>query len=282
MAEITQMTYQRQDTSRVPVEVISFDQLRALNHGQTQRTDFTIVAVISGGHGSVTIDFTDYVLASRCAVWIAPGAVHRWADIAHLTGHLVLFVPTAPVTPATRESAATPNAVAVWPVDPEIWNFVCGALSHLQLETSPETTTQQTELPEILVSAFIARLKPPHTRAPSGNSAFARFRTNVEVHFRQHHDVSHYARALGYSPRTLSRAALKETGRTAKTFINDRLILEAKRLLAHDRYTSARCASELGFMDASNFSLFFLRATGQRPGAWQAHATGSRLGGDVR
>ncbi|WP_432161515.1 helix-turn-helix domain-containing protein, partial [Streptomyces sp. NRRL F-5630] len=72
------------------------------------------------------------------------------------------------------------------------------------------------------------------------------------------------------APRTLSRAVQQATGRTAKAYIVERIVLEAKRLLAHDRLTAARCADVLGFPDASNFSVFFRKATGMRPGAWQA------------
>ncbi|MZG17605.1 helix-turn-helix domain-containing protein, partial [Streptomyces sp. SID5914] len=99
---------------------------------------------------------------------------------------------------------------------------------------------------------------------------FRLFRSSVEAHFRQHHDADYYARALGYAPRTLSRAVQQATGRTAKAYIVERIVLEAKRLLAHDRLTAARCADVLGFSDASNFSVFFRKATGMRPGAWQA------------
>jgi AraC family transcriptional regulator, transcriptional activator of pobA len=96
------------------------------------------------------------------------------------------------------------------------------------------------------------------------------FRSSVEAHFRTHHDAGYYADALGFAPRTLTRAVQQVTGRTAKAYIVERIVLEAKRLLAHDRVTAARCASELGFPDTSNFSLFFQNATGMRPGAWQA------------
>jgi AraC family transcriptional regulator, transcriptional activator of pobA len=47
------------------------------------------------------------------------------------------------------------------------------------------------------------------------------------------------------------------------------LLLEAKRLLAHDRLSQAQCGQRLGFSDAANFSAFFPRETGLRPGAWQ-------------
>lgn len=41
-------------------------------------------------------------------------------------------------------------------------------------------------------------------------------------------------------------------------------------MLAHDRFTAARCAAEPGFRDAPSFSGSFRTATGERPGRWQA------------
>ncbi|SIR61106.1 helix-turn-helix domain-containing protein [Williamsia sterculiae] len=102
------------------------------------------------------------------------------------------------------------------------------------------------------------------------NAVFESFRASVAAHFREHHDVTFYADALGYSPRTLSRATQDATGRSAKSYIVERLVLEAKRLLAHDQVTAATCARILGFDDPSNFSVFFRNATGSRPGVWRA------------
>ncbi len=95
------------------------------------------------------------------------------------------------------------------------------------------------------------------------------FRSSVEAHFRQHHDAGYYARALGQALRALSEAVRQATGRSAKAYIVERITLEAKRLLAHDRLT-ARCAGILGFPDASALPVFFHTATGTRPGVWQA------------
>jgi len=87
--------------------------------------------------------------------------------------------------------------------------------------------------------------------------------SSVEAHFREHHDAGYYARALGYASRTLSRAAQQGTGRTAKAYIVDRIVLGAERLLTH------HCFAAAGFPDASGFSLFFRKATGVRPGVWR-------------
>ena len=270
MTVIRQMTYQPVGRRAAAVETMSFDRLRELNDGGTQRADFHVLAVIDAGQGAVTVDFLHHPLKERSAVWVPPGAVHRWDDIAGVAGHLVLFVPTAPVTDATRELVASPDLAAHWSIPDADWLFVDTARSHLLLEASAPPGDISTELPEILLSALIARLRPPHAEARFTHPVFRLFRSSVEAHFREHHDAGYYARALGYAPRTLSRAVQQVTGRTAKGHIVDRIVLEAKRLLAHDRLTAARCADALGFPDASNFSVFFRNATGLRPGAWQA------------
>ena len=271
MTTIRQMNYQRVDGSARAVEVMSFERLRSLNDGGTQRADFHVLAVVDAGHGSVSIDFAHYPLTDRSAVWIAPGAVHRWDDMVDVKGHLVLFIPTAPVTHATRELVAAPDLAAGWSIPDDSWRFVTAAIEHLRLEAAAAPTGPTAELPEILLSALIARLHPPRAQAHSENSTFRLFQSSVEAHFRDHHDAGYYARALGYAPRTLSRAVQQVTGRTAKAYITDRVVLEAKRLLAHDRFTAARCATALGFLDASSFSVFFRNATGPRPGAWQTN-----------
>ncbi|MFF8990119.1 helix-turn-helix domain-containing protein [Streptomyces sp. NPDC014983] len=270
MTVIRQMTYRPVGRRAAAVETMTFDRLRELNDGGTQRADFHVLAVVDSGHGSVTADFRRHPIEERSAVWVPPGAVHRWDDIAHVAGHLVLFVPTAPVTHATRELVASPDPAAHWSIPDADWPFVATARDHLLLEASAPPGDMPTELPEILLSALIARLRPPHAGARLTHPVFRLFRSSVEAHFREHHDAGYYARALGYAPRTLSRAVRQVTGRTAKGYIVDRIVLEAKRLLAHDRLTAARCADALGFPDASNFSVFFRTATGTRPGAWQA------------
>jgi AraC family transcriptional activator of pobA len=261
---IRQMIYQ---PGGPPVETMTFARLRELNDGGTQRADFHVLALLDAGLGCVTGDFLQHALEPRCAVWIAAGAVHRWDEIAEVAGHVVLFIPTAPVTPATRQLVASLDPVARWSVPDDDWPFVDAARSHLLLESSAAPVE---ELPQILLSALIARLRPPHTQPQSTPALFRLFRARVETHFREHHDAGYYARVLGYAPRTVSRAVQQATGRTAKAYIVDRIVLEAKRLLAHDGLTAASCASALGFPDASNFSIFFQKATGIRPGAWQA------------
>lgn len=254
---------------------MSFQRLRRLENSVTQRGDFHVLAVVRRGRGRVSVDFFEHSLVARTVVWIRPGVVHRWDDVADLTGDLVLFAPTAPITPASRDLAADPSHSACWSAGDLEWQLVTAAVGHLRLEAGAAQDSRTGELLDLLLSALLLRLSPPTGTDRAQNHIFRRFRDAVEEDFRVHRDVIYYGRRLGYSPRTLSRAVHAATGRSAKDYLCERLILEAKRLLAHDYLTPARCGQRLGFPDASNFSAFFLREVGIRPGAWQT----ANLGG---
>ncbi len=261
---IRQLTYQPPRGAQAPVEVMTFARLRALNDGATQRADFHVLAFVRAGRGTVTADFASHVLAPHTVIWIRPGVVHRWTEIGDLTGDLVLFVPTEPVGLETSVPW-TPGAPA--------WR----ALDHLRYESG--LASRSPEVLRLLLSALLLRLDPPVAQGAPPDGTFQRFRQAVEEDFRTHHDVGHYARRLGYSERTLSRSAHAATGRSAKNYLTERLLLEAKRLLVHDGLTPAACGRRLGFDDPSNFSAFFLRGTGTRPGAWQSAGTSAAVRG---
>lgn len=83
-----------------------------------------------------------------------------------------------------------------------------------------------------------------------------------------------YAAALGYSPRTLTRMSLAATGRTAKQVIDDRVVLEAKRLLAHTDRPVAAIGVDLGFSEATNFVKFFIAREGSSPTTFRSGQRG--------
>lgn len=67
--------------------------------------------------------------------------------------------------------------------------------------------------------------------------------------------------------RTLSRAAQAATGSGAREIINERRLLEARRLLGRAHWTAYAVAVHLCFTDAANFGRFFRHHTGLTPAA---------------
>ncbi|WP_332262305.1 helix-turn-helix transcriptional regulator [Streptacidiphilus rugosus] len=104
--------------------------------------------------------------------------------------------------------------------------------------------------------------------------AYLRFQDAVERGFARSRRVEDYARALGYSPRTLSRATRSSVGAGAKEFIDRRVMLEAKRLLAHSDQSATQIAVRLGFPSATNFNKYFHQRAGQTPLAFRATVRG--------
>ena len=106
---------------------------------------------------------------------------------------------------------------------------------------------------------------PAGSPAPEPDETYLRFRDAVEQHFTRTRRVEDYAHLLGYSPRTLARATLTAAGLSAKEFVDRRVVLEAKRLLAHSDRTAAQVAAQLGFANPSQFSKYFLHRVGRSP-----------------
>ena len=97
-----------------------------------------------------------------------------------------------------------------------------------------------------------------------------RFRALLEIHLRQHRPLGFYAEALHVTPDHLSRACRGVMGLSALELMHDRMVLEARRLLAYTNAQVGEIAAELGFADPAYFSRFFARRAGGSPQAYRA------------
>ena len=91
----------------------------------------------------------------------------------------------------------------------------------------------------------------------------------VEKHFKELHKVKEYAALLHKSPKTLSNLFSRHINKSPLNVINDRIILEAKRLLLYSDLSSDEIAVQLGYSDSGHFSKFFKRHTGSSPSTFK-------------
>lgn len=102
---------------------------------------------------------------------------------------------------------------------------------------------------------------------------FKRYRLAVEQDFHHLHGVADYAKLIGCSQKSLQRATLEVAGVSAKSFLSQRIVLEAKRYLAHTGQPVSVIADKLGFDEATNFVKFFRREVGMPPGDFRRQYT---------
>ena len=87
----------------------------------------------------------------------------------------------------------------------------------------------------------------------------------VEKHFKEKHSVAEYASLLNKSPKTLSNLFGKMHDRSPLKVIQDRLMLEARRLLRYTEKPISEIGYEIGFNDIQSFSRFFKKNEGRSP-----------------
>lgn len=269
------------------LEVLSMHELarrmeRAGVRRRTERPNFHLLLRVQRGQLIHTVDFRAYAVDAGAWLWVRPGQVQRFEALDAVEGAVVLFqqdyLDRATVTDTHLDDS---QGRIRWPVADDAAHAVDLALEHLSQEFGRPSGTDATRRAILrhLLAVLLLRLTDPHdqlgSRIEDHGEPFRAFRQAVENQFTLHREVGYYARTLGYSPRTLRRATLAAAGMGAKEFIDQRVILEAKRLLAHEDDAVGRVAARLGFFDASNFVKYFAQRTGHTPAAFRTTHRGT-------
>lgn len=92
-----------------------------------------------------------------------------------------------------------------------------------------------------------------------------KFNLLVEAHFKSEHSVSFYAQQLCKSPKTLSNLFAIFNQKTPSQIIQERITVEARRLLSYTDKSIKHITFELGFEDVAYFSNFFKKNIGVSP-----------------
>ncbi|MCU4154489.1 helix-turn-helix domain-containing protein [Carboxylicivirga sp. A043] len=91
------------------------------------------------------------------------------------------------------------------------------------------------------------------------------FKDLLEKNFHQERSVNKYARELSISDKQLHKATTTLLDKTPKQLIDERVLLEAKRLLVHSNQSIKEIAYELGYGEPTNFIKYFRKHTEATP-----------------
>lgn len=227
--------------------------------------------VVRSGGVSVRIEARVATLRGPAVIHVPAHVVHgfRFEDgvagdvltfSAELRGSLVTSQP-APVLLAGQAFAAGIDAALLARLVP-----LLDAL-HLECSGHAEGRIAAAAWLVGLLLLHVGRAGAPGDEALSSDARIAAFRALVDRHFREHRPLRFYADALGMTERSLTRLARARLGCAPMHYLHRRLLLEARRQLAYGSQPIARIADELGFVDASYFTRFYRRMTGEAPSA---------------
>lgn len=95
------------------------------------------------------------------------------------------------------------------------------------------------------------------------------FKKLVCLHYAKERSVQYYADLLFVTPKHLTEVVKQHTGKPAKEWIDELVILEAKVLLRNTSLTVASIADALSFTDQATFGKFFKNNAGASPLAYR-------------
>ncbi|MFR9780115.1 helix-turn-helix transcriptional regulator [Micromonospora sp. MS34] len=233
--------------------------------------DAELLILVTGGHGTAELDFRPLPCRPGALLRARPGQVLRCLG-AQLDATVVRWG-----AGALRGLDVDPDAVPTYrqlagededAVISEVTQLAVDADRHAGVPAAAALLRHQLAVLLLRLSLLPDRGEQPVPRAES--ETFRRLCREVERDYRHTRRVEDYAARLGCSVRTLTRACLAVTGRSAKQVIDERVALQASRLLAATDEPIARIGRRLGFPEPTNFGRFFTREVGVSPGAFRA------------
>jgi AraC-like DNA-binding protein len=237
-----------------------------------QRPDFHTIYLGTRGRGTHVVDFTPEALGEGVATIVARGRVQQFTvdrkpkmergglcPTGGVDAWLLLvepaFVGGSPVLSPVGEVA-----IALGDAKAELLALA----GQLAAEQARPLDAVQPALLESLLRAVLLRLERLAPTTPAG-AELARFFTILERDCTRTRSVAHYAKQAGLSPRRLGELLVAHTGKSTKHVIDDRVVLEHKRLLAHTQLSVKELADRTGFDEPTNLVKFFRQRTGQTP-----------------
>jgi len=240
------------------------------------RHDFYLLALFTRGEGTHTIDFVEYRIQPGSVFFMSPAQVHTWTYSDDTEGYLIFFNPAFYLVdyPA-RKLFDFPlfHALATPPVD-YLSTENAADISELFVRVYQETLGSNYRREDIIrsyLNILLVKLSgfvlthPSNRLTAHTQSQIQQLERLVEAHYLDHRSVRDYADLMALSEKQLYTVCQTALGKSLQKIIQERLLLEAKRLLVHTDLSVAQVSDRLNFQDHSYFNRFFRKAAGVTP-----------------
>jgi AraC family transcriptional regulator, transcriptional activator of pobA len=227
------------------------------------------------GSGIHEIDFNKFPVESNSAHFVAPGQIHK-LSLKNTQGYVLCFTEDF-VSLKNKENFIEKFPFFASPGTPclKLNDKLAKEFLTLVRSISNDLSTLQ-EGPDIIrsyLNIILLKLKQSFSLSEKSGSGDAQsrkqkvtaFKKLINDRYLKHLPVSDYADALHVSPNHLNALCKKHEGKTATGLIQERMILESKRLLYASEMNIKEISFYLNFEDVPYFNRFFKKHTGLTP-----------------
>ncbi len=235
---------------------------------QSHRDEGHTFHIVEKGTVLIEIDFQKYKIKAPAVVYMHPNQVHRIFDFKNITvcslaisnenlnpEYLSFLEEIVPAKPLTLTNDVYSNIYNTFSLCLHFSTLKSNRLYHWLLKDSCNT------LVALITSEFLSQHKSL-AKLSRFESITKSFKQSLEKNYRISKRPSAYAKRLNISTHYLNESVKNATGLSVSQHIQDRIILEAKRLLYHTHKSVKEIAFDLGYEDYPYFSRLFTKATG--------------------
>lgn len=251
------------------------------------RPNYQKIIWVKNGQGQHLIDDKLIDIKNHTFYFINKGKVYQLQENSHIEGILIRysneFLP--PINQNFNDKFYSSlygyiSDVGYFQLDNKIEIYEYGTILNQLLneyKRSPQIFAKRNILQHLLLTLLLLLerksreifTKKVANTGKKDKAVYYQFLELMELHFFKEHQVDFYARQLGISRRRLSEIIKLFHGQPAKKILQDRIILEAKRLLTFTNSSLKDIAYQLGFDTPTYFSRYFKKHTQQTPLAYQ-------------
>jgi AraC-like DNA-binding protein len=241
----------------------------------SHRDDHYLFFVQLSGMSKGMVDFESFIIRDNMAFYILPGQVHSYdsADIG-TTGWFVALDPG--LVPDTFRAVLENPLLSIRPLElgeERIAPLLRCLELMLLLQRQPASSYSRQAVYPMLASfsAMFADVYSreqciPTDKVSRTQSIMLEFKKLLVVEYKRLKSPAEYAAELHLSASYLNEAVKETTGFNVSYWIQQQIVLEAKRLLYYSQSSVKEVAHQLGYEDHAYFSRFFKKAVGRTPG----------------
>jgi len=239
------------------------------------RTDFYHILWIEKGTAKHQVDFRPIHVKNNSILFIGKGKVHLFDASDKYDGTLILFTDnffcrTDDDLNFLRSTILFNDLLETTPLKSDsIKETLSTLLSLMNKEWASfaDPDVLQNYLHNFLMLSDRAKRSAGFKEVPKGpdRDYALLFISLVDQHFVSVKSVKAYADMIHIPEKRLARAVSHVLGKTPKEVINDRVLLEVKRLLVHTNQSIKEIGFILGFPEPTNFIKYFRQQVGQTP-----------------
>lgn len=236
---------------------------------------FIIVKAAKGVH---TIDYVDFPFGNSEVHFIQPNQVHKIALDKSAKGHVITVAKSFFLKHRIREDFISNiflfedfGNTPPLKMDTSIFERISKIVEEIELCLAEKIISKETAIAASLQLFLIycnnsSAMNTAQTNEEHPGICILRdFKRLVEEHFSEWHRVAEYAYEQHISVKHLSQSVKNLTNKAAKEHIQDRITLEAKRVLLNTNLSVKEVAQEIGFGEPLQFSGFFKKKVGVSP-----------------